>query len=558
MTDAPAAAAPLGSPARRQLNRAAALTSSGLLVGLGAFGAATPAVAAEATDCTDANTVDTGDGGSAIDVQLLLDDAGVPVVCIAGTFFLTSPLTVGRDVTLFGLAGAQLDGDNLTSLISGSTGADLTVQNITFVDGSGFTGGAIYVDASLSVENSQFIGNTAVEDGGAIYVDGSNTVLIEGSTFTNNATGPVLEGSGYSGGAIFSAGSSSVNITESTFAGNTASESGGAVAGYAVIAELSEFSDNEAPLGGAMYAAVTVAADSTFTSNAADEGGAVRSVLYGATFGSTFLDNSATDLGGALAIGLIEGGIDTYGALISLNSTFVENSAVVGGAVLADYGLIGLSTFLDNEASTTLVDEQSDAVFVTGFEGEMGLGGNIFAGSRASAQVGAISPTAIDDLGGNVFSTAAGTEVALGTPHPSTRFSRTAAAIFGPSPTLGDNGGPTDTLALIASSPAVDAVPAGVIDFLTTTSATGLAPVQQSLEAAAELLPASDSTSLDQRSVERTGLADAGAYEFGDAELAATGADTGIAGWLAAIAALLVGSGAAVALGARRRSRSQR
>lgn len=558
MTDAPAAAAPLGSPARRQLNRAAALTSSGLLVGLGALGAAAPAVAAEATDCTDSNTVDTGDGGAAADVQLLLDDAGVPVVCIAGSFFLTSPLIVARDVTLFGLSGAQLDGDNLTSLISGSTGADLTVQNISFVDGAGFAGGAIYVDASLTVENSQFTGNTSVEDGGAIYVDGSNTVLIEGSTFTNNATGPVLEGSGYSGGAIFAAGSSSVNITESTFTGNTASESGGAVAGYAVIAELSEFSDNEAPLGGAMYAAVTVAADSTFTSNAADEGGAVRSVLYGATFGSTFVDNSATDVGGALAIGLIEGGIDTYGALISLNSTFVENSAVVGGAVLADYGLIGLSTFLDNEASTTLVDEQSDAVFVTGFEGEMGLGGNIFAGSRVSAQVGAISPTSIDDLGGNVFSTAAGTEVSLGTPHPSTRFSRTVAAIFGASPTLGDNGGPTDTLALIASSPAVDTVPAGVIDLFASTSVSGLAPVQQRLEAAAELLPASDSTSLDQRSVERSGLADAGAYEFGDAELAATGADTGTAGWLAAIAALLLGSGAAVAIGARRRSRSQR
>jgi hypothetical protein len=77
-----------------------------------------------------------------------------------------------------------------------------------------------------------------------------------------------------------------------------------------------------------------------------------------------------------------------------------------------------------------------------------------------------------------------------------------------------------------------------------------------------EFIATVDSVEVDQRNVERTGLADAGAYEYGEpevgSELADTGADEAATTWLAGLAALLLGIGAAFAIGTRRLSRDAR
>ena len=91
------------------------------------------------------------------------------------------------------------------------------------------------------------------------------------------------------------------------------------------------------------------------------------------------------------------------------------------------------------------------------------------------------------DLGGNVFSTAAADETSLVSVQPSTQFGVAASALFATS-ALADNGGTTETVALSATSPAIDAVPVG-----------------------------SPSVGVDQRGVARTALSDAGSYEEGAA-----------------------------------------
>lgn len=509
MTDIllPASLEPRPPSGRRLARSAAALTSTGLLVGMGAAGA-TAAVAAEASDCTGSNTVDASMGDET-EIQALLD-ANTAIVCLQGSFVLTQPLTFDHGLSLFGLSGAELDGNNLTRLVEGSGGASLTVQNIAFIEGSasGDTdndGGAIFSDGALTIENSQFTDNSADELGGAVYNASGSTFDVLGSTFTGN--------SAFLGGAVY---------------------------GDSVILESSTFVQNSAAAGGALFAINMVGFGSTFTDNEAGAGGAVLAGDYAAIGGSTFAGNAAESIGGALA---------TYGAYLGLNSTFVENTAGdVGGALFAGYGQSGLSTFLDNEADGS--DSESEAIFATGnSDGSFAVIGNIFAGSRTNAQLGSDGPGIYTDGGGNVFSTAQSAETALGAADASTLFGRSAASIFGTGAALADNGGSTQTVALVAGSPAIDAVPSGSFEFASAAEGIDLSPA---------LSAAYITTVEDQRSVDRTGLADAGAYEYGDAELAATGADTGIAGWLAAIAALLVGSGAAVALGARRRSRSQR
>ncbi len=507
------------SRARRRVARTAtAVASSGLLVGMGAATAA-PAMAATEDDCTLVNTL-TAPTDDAADIQLLLD-ADTAIVCLSGTFTLAGPLTFNHTLTLFGLDAAVLDGNDTTRILAGSALATLTVQNLSFVRGSvNGSGGAIYLDGDLTVENSQFTNNIATENGGAIADAGASRFVVTDSVFTGNEAGTF-------GGAIFTD-----DITTSG----------------------SSYTSNEAELGGAISAYFVAALESTFTENSALVGGAIGSLAadgYASAIGSTFVGNSAGDRGGAVA---------AYGFFISLNSTYVENIASdAGGALLTNYGTVAFSTFLDNEANTEFLDEQSDAIYVIGDAGAYTIGGNVFAGSRSTPQLGGTSEAAIDDLGGNVFSTSAATEAALAPPHPSDLFSRSVTSIFGAGAALGSNGGPTQTVALVSGSPAIDAVPLATFDISSASVASASSGLEAAqLDAIQQLLPAAFGIDVDQRDIDRNGLADAGAYEFGDAELAATGADTAAMGWLAGITTLLLGAGAALTFGARRRSRVQR
>lgn len=562
-----APAVPAAFAPRRALRSAAALTSGGLIVGMGAVGA-TPAFAATEADCTDGNTVDIA-VDTVENIQTLLD-ADTAIVCLSGTFPLTSPLTFNHDLTLFGLDSARLDGAGATQLLEGVDGASLTVQNIAFTNGFATRGGAIEVDGDLEIVNSTFTGNTANEDGGAIYVNDnalSQGVVVTDSTFTDNSTGPVFsEFDGYSGGAIYVDGTVQVGIEGSTFSGNEASELGGAVAAYAPIIETSTFNDNTAPAGGALYSFATAIFESTFADNSAEIGGAVTGYLYSATFGSTFVGNTAEDFGGAIASfgGFVD--IVGYEAVLSLNSTFVENTAgAFGGAIYGGQGQIAFSTFLENRANSSNPGEHSEAIFSAGDEEATQLGGNIFAGSRSNAQLGSIGEGGFDDLGGNVFSTTQAVESALGTADASSLFSRSVSDIFGADPELGDNGGATETVALIGTSPAINAVPDFEFDFGPVSAdfdaaLESLDAALESLDAAQELSAAVDTTDVDQRNEPRTGLADAGAFEFGEPELGSELADTGPADpkVLGGFAALLLGIGAAFAIGTRRLSRDGR
>ena len=541
---------------RRVTRTAAVVTSGGLLASMGAVGAA-PAFAADATDCEPGNTVDAATG-TAGDIQTLLD-ANTAIVCLSGTFALTAPLEFDHNLTLFGLTAGELDGNDLTGLIEGGPGARLTVQNLSFVDGAAARGGAIYVDGDLTVENSTFANNTADEDGGAIFVDTTTadpTIIVTDSTFSSNATGPVIDGfDGYSGGAIYSDSTDTFTVTGSEFTGNSASFLGGAVFGYAVLTEQTTLSGNSAPGGGALYATLMASVESTYSENNAQYGGGVMALVYAASIGSTFVGNEASFAGGAIASGLGGGGgLSGYGSVQSLNSTFVDNSAVeLGGAIMADYGQVSLSTFLDNEVDSS---GEGNAIFLFADESELEIAGNVFAGTSSAAQLGAEPAGLYSDLGGNVFSTTRAAEAALAAPHPSTLFSRSVTSIFGPSPALTANGGTTVTIALVSGSPAIDAVPPETLAQIDLFLVSAMGSAAAALESASDFTAAATSAGLDQRNVERTGFADAGAFEFGDAELAATGSDATTNGWLAALAAMLLGSGVAAALVARRRSRT--
>ncbi|MBX9717462.1 MAG: hypothetical protein K2X36_01300, partial [Microbacteriaceae bacterium] len=187
----------------RQLGRktAALVSTGGLLVGIGAV-SATPAFAATPADCTGANTVSSG---NADDIQTLLNDALLPIVCVQGTFTVEGTLFALRDVTIFGLTGAVLESDGTDRVITGDSedSVHVTLQNLTITDGVTFGGGAVAAD-TVTVINSTFRDNSA-GFGGAIV---AGTVTVTGSTFELNTAN-------FEGGAIV--GYDSVSATDSTF-----------------------------------------------------------------------------------------------------------------------------------------------------------------------------------------------------------------------------------------------------------------------------------------------------------------------------------------------------
>jgi len=199
--------------ARKGTRLVAGIASAGVVAGISVVAAA-PAMAATDADCAPANTVDTALGGTAAQIQILLDNPVVPVVCLSGTFVVPSTLTYDRDVTIYGLSAAVLDGaDSVGILQETADGNVLTVENLRMTRGNGTAGGAISAPGAFStvvVRNSTFDNNTA-DNAGAIA---AYSVFISNSTFVNNSA--VADPA--QGGAIYT---TSGVIALSTFVDNS-------------------------------------------------------------------------------------------------------------------------------------------------------------------------------------------------------------------------------------------------------------------------------------------------------------------------------------------------
>jgi predicted outer membrane repeat protein len=390
--------------ARRGAGRtAAAVASTGLLVGMGAIGAS-PAIAVTAADCTDANTV-TAPAGAA-DIQSLLD-SDTPIVCLSGTFTLATPLEFDYDLTLLGLtADTILDGNGATRILE-STRGTLAIHNLSFVDAAALGdfefGGAVSTDGDVDIFGSHFSGNFGRYGGGAVFADGNVSII--DSTFVDNDTEPQSDG-----GAVLAEGE--ISVINSTFDGN---------------------GNGATNRGGALFAEGNISSDgSTFTGNTSADGGALYSL----------------------------GSVDVS------NSTFVSNSATdEGGAILARGGDVGFSTFLNNTAATPVggADIPGEAIYLelSYPESDLILRGNIFAGSGQSPQIGVGGPAGgeVREAENNVFSTTSALEEDLIERTGTSIFGASIFEIFGASsPVLGNNGGITETVALFAGSPAVDLV----------------------------------------------------------------------------------------------------
>ena len=203
-----------------------------------------------------------------------------------------------------------------------------------------------------------------------------------------------------------------------------------------------------------------------------DEGGAIQNVGRLTVADSVISGNSATGGGGGIT--------NDFGILSVVRTTIIANTAGEGGAINVEGGTVTVdqSTLTGNNATDGIVtDDFNGNVTITNST----LSGNNSANAVLRGYVGSAisltSSTVADNVGIGVFGlgiTLAGTIVAGNTPDncggtvslgynldDDGTCSLTAAGdLAGVDPLLGpltDNGGPTETQALLAGSPAIDA-----------------------------------------------------------------------------------------------------
>jgi outer membrane protein assembly factor BamB len=187
---------------------------------------------------------------------------------LTGTIALTTPITANTRVTINGPGAGliTLDGGDAHAVLNVNAG--LTINNLTIANGVP----GISANGSVYIRNVIFNSNqNPAENGGALVIPDSATVLIEQSVFTNNSASM--------GGAIYNHGI--VRILNSTFSGNSG-DFGGAIA-----------NDNTLPDDG-----IFTLVNDTLTGNSASFGGAIYNTGTLSVQSSTLAQNSAAVGGG--------------------------------------------------------------------------------------------------------------------------------------------------------------------------------------------------------------------------------------------------------------------
>ncbi len=236
-------------------------------------------------------------------------------------------------------------------IFSVSSGATVTISDLTLANGqidSGTTGGgAIYVqNGTLNLEDSIVKGNTAPR-GGAVRIASGSTLNATRVTFGGTGEDDLNEATSDDGGAIFNDGT--LVLEDSDFLGNIAATNGGAVYNNtnnaSNLVRNSTFTNNLADNGGALYNAVSdqiTVRSSTFENNTASAAGGGGGALLNAgsalltVINSTFTDNQATGAGSG------GGGIWNNGTLTLANATFSGNQATTNGGGVYNTNLMDI------------------------------------------------------------------------------------------------------------------------------------------------------------------------------------------------------------------------
>ena len=340
---------------------------------------------------------------------------------LSGTLTLTSALSISDNLTISGPGAATIaiSGNNASSVFSATSSATVILSGLTIENGHATNGGGIANNGGILALTNDTFSGNAATSDGA-GVYSTGTATIVGCTFLTNAAQ-------VSGGGIDNAIGGTMTLTNDTISGNTAQSDGAGVFnnGTITIAGSAMLNNSAGAGGGGLFTDTTTSAivnDSTFDGN---QGLGSGGAIYNGAGGLTITNSTITgNFGGASAGN--GGGLELPAGTTLLFNTLVVGNTIVGGSTASDIG--GGSA---NASSTN------------NLIGTGGSGGLTNGGANAN-QVG----VSIPKLG-----------------------------------TLGYYGGPTETIPLLAGSPALatGSVAAANNAGLTTDQRAGLPRTVSSL-----------------------------------------------------------------------------
>jgi len=332
------------------------------------------------------------------------------------TYSATTSLTVASSVTGNSANNLTLDAPtiNLNAPITNAGAGNLTgtTNNITVNVGSnGLIQNGIDVAATGGNVNLAAVNYNVSQP---VAIGKSLTVTGAGASST------IVNGGGTSRVFDISGNGTNVALSEIEITNGNASNGGGIQVGIGSLLTLTDSNlvSNSASSGGSIYlnGGTATISNSTFSGNSASSGGGIYSNNGTATISnSTFSGNSASSGGGIY--------LNNGTATIS-NSTFSGNSASFGGGIYNNFATVSVTNSIIAGDTATVSNNEvysNGGTFTANGYNLVGVNGN--AGGF---------PTTSSDI---VLSGAIGTAIAP----------------------LSNNGGNTETFALVANSPAIDA-----------------------------------------------------------------------------------------------------
>ncbi len=223
------------------------------------------------------------------------------------------------------LDGRSEGNPNLRAQTVVTTAADVVLDGFTVTEGNGFVnggGGLRHTSGGLTIANCKFENNTGTNGGAINLAAHLNTadVTIRDSSFSGNSAVEM-------GGAIYGATESNLSIDNCEFTGNGGANAGGAVSSHGYLhINGARFSLNKAHMGAGVWVTKGLIENTYCLANVAPLGGAA--VLGGfdqvRVENSLFIGNHAHDGGAFYGSG--------QGLIEIVNSTMVGNHATQSGS----------------------------------------------------------------------------------------------------------------------------------------------------------------------------------------------------------------------------------
>ncbi|MFZ0545582.1 MAG: choice-of-anchor Q domain-containing protein [Candidatus Promineifilaceae bacterium] len=365
-------------------------------------------------------------------IQAAVFDTGCTTINVAaGTFGETVSIT--RSVTIIGagLTNTFVDGGAGGPIFYVSPGLSVTLESLTIQNGLHVEGTGLYNEGShLRLFDTRFLDNVATSDGGGLYNLGGQVTILNSEFLTNTA---------FHGGGIYNTGV--ITVEQTLFQGNSAVNQTftmGAGGGFYSIGsgrvERSMFVHNHAfATGGGVYndgnlVVLQTSVNENFTQSGTGSGGGISNDDGLIVISSAIIGNNSVDGGGIINFGSMAlindtiggnagnggGGLQNRNLATISYSTFSNNLALAGGGILMLGGTLNLNS------SIVALSLNGGDCFISS--------GSLVSQDYNLDSDGTCNLTQPNDL-------------------PST------IPLFG---TLGDNGGWTETQALLPGSPGID------------------------------------------------------------------------------------------------------